>query len=209
MKFDQTKIRTELDEITAELGGQAVVDGIIDAIAEKKQAAGQTALDAAKTFITLASGILVGLIGFVSYTIKPGDALNLPQLAIYALAALCLVAVMWNGMLALSKAWKDDAWTAETLRRNLNAQAGLGVVAIGLFVAAFAVGRLDQAAAASAPAVSIAISTATSTATAADRKITVSGRWSGDLLLTPRTGPAITIPAPADGQQGSFHLEWK
>lgn len=209
MKFNEATIKTELDKIERELGGQEVVDGIITAISEKKRTAGQTALDAAKTFITLASGILVGLIGFVSYTIKPADVLNLLQLAIYAIAAVCLVLVMVNGMLALSKAWKDDAWTADTVCRNLNRQAGFGLLAIGLFVTAFVVGHADKAVAASAPAVSITISTRSTVATAADRKVTVSGSWSGDLMLTPRAGPAITIPAPADGQQGSFELEWK
>ncbi len=209
MKFDQAAIKSELDQIQAKLGGREVVDGIINAISEKKRIAGQTALDAAKTFITLASGILVGLIGFVSYTIKPDDVLNLVQLVIYAVAALSLVAVMYNGMLALSRTWKDDAWTADAVRRNLNFQAGFGLFAIALFVAAFAVGHAGKAVAALTPAVSIAISTPTARATAADRKITVSGRWSGDLLLTPRMGPAITVPAPADGQQGSFDLEWK
>ena len=97
----------------------------------------------------------------------------------------------------------------DTVRTNLNLQAGLGLLAIGLFVAAFAVGHDDKAVVASAPVVSIAISTPTTTVAAADRKVTVSGQCSGDLLLTPRTGQAIAIPAPADGQQGSFDLEWK
>ena len=112
-----------------------------------KREATKIAVDVSKTFMTisLAAFALIGL--FARYYLSEGYALQSPKLISLGISAGCALLSMIVGLTAISavynsadgKSGRDSGqeyWNIDDIRGKLNAQAIIGLLSIGAFVAA-------------------------------------------------------------------------
>src|SRR5215212_4420030 len=112
---------------------------------DNKRAATLIAVDAAKTFVSIAVALLGATVGFIQFSYRNVAGLLLSALLFAALLAFISMA---GGFIVISRAYKRGdgrvstvgiPWSTESLRRPLNFQAGAGVVALLIFVSSLAI----------------------------------------------------------------------